>query len=357
VLIRLAVLTALVVSCRVAFAATYCVSSVSELSAALEAGATDSDTVRIELVRGDYAGDFAYVREDTESSPSVFLSGGWDVGCASMAKPPTHIAGSLVFTGKALFPIYPVAVDEVSIDGYLRTNTSSTIDIEDVQVGGAFTVECCGSLTLERSLILGANIDISTAGNRTSVMRNNVFAGSLDDFYWIDQTDSPGSLIMRGNTFHFAQGGITGVIWFGVEEIRNPASFEFSRNLVTHTPTLQMNFDMDLDGNGDFIVPALAAFDNWIGFETNSLTLSPDDLFSGKGNVVGDFALPYVEPDDATDVHLRAGSPMIDYSEPQPQDFDDFDRDGHPRVFDGRVDVGAYEQLGIFRSGFDVASG
>jgi len=352
---RFVIMTCLLAAAPFSYGADYCVSTTDELSAAVGAAAADTNPSIIKLRSGDYVENIVYSQQNTGSNlPGIEMSGGWDAACEQPESGQTRIVGNVAFTGVQEFPHYPVVLSHLMVTGELATRTWSAVEIRDVQSVGGLDIGCCaGPLAIERSAFFGEVVDIATSGHGASILRNNVFAGALGNFDWFDQSDGEGSVTLRGNTFHFTHGRGGGIIVFAVKTHREPAAFEFSRNLMTHAEANAVLFQIDLDDDDDFIEPPFTAADNWIGFEAGRLTLTPPDMLAGNGNVVGEFPLPYRNADDPSDVHLRSGSPMIDYSEPDALDLDDFDMDGHPRIFDGRVDVGAYEALGIFRSGFD----
>ena len=74
-LARIAALGFLLLGTSSAVAATYCVSNSTELNAALTAAKMDPDSVaRIDLVEGDYVGDFIYATTVADQATTHLLA-------------------------------------------------------------------------------------------------------------------------------------------------------------------------------------------------------------------------------------------------------------------------------------------
>jgi hypothetical protein len=348
---------ALMAFARVASTGEYCVSNAAQLTAALTSAASDPDAVAsIKVEAGEYPGNFVYASTVSgQNSPAIELTGGWLNGCASQGGERPHISGTLTLTGID-YAFYPIVVSQLSVDGQLFTRTFGSVTVSDSRVnGGGIDVGCCTSaIIFERNMIAGQNAQFVTAGSYTSsVIRNNVFTG-LNSFY-IDNESQGDRFTIRGNTILFMPSQF--VVGIELATTSDTTTIEFGRNLIASAngvwPYGGGLINFNLDENNNHLYPPINVFDNWIA--TGQYNLVQDALwaFAGNGNVVSQFALPFVSAVPPYNLHLLSGSPMIDYSLPIAADVGDTDLDGNPRMFDGKVDVGAYEQQGIFKNGFD----
>jgi hypothetical protein len=265
------------------------------------------------------------------------VSGEWLPDCSVRTNEPSTILGDLSFGG-AGNPIYPIALDRLSIDGNLYTQVDGRITASQLRVDGVAKFNCCApELSITRSRFSGREFHAATSGELTlHRLANNVFSSLT--FYWFDNSVGESVVHFQNNTV------LTG--HFSIWVYRNTTSLKFKRNLIT--PPTVTRF-CTTAGAKDAL---LDASDNWLGFTTFDITLGCPKL-EGNGNVIELFPSPYMSDTPPYDLHLRPGSPMIDYSPPIDEDIADTDFDGNPRLFDGSVDVGAYEAQGIFRSGFE----
>ena len=342
-----------------AYAIEFCTTTSYELSAALTQAATlDDDSIaEIRVVSGIYDGSFMYVSPRAfDATPAVSISGGWAPGCLVSFGAPSVLTGDLVFTGPQ-YSTYPLSVSRMVINGMLATRSDGTFTLRDSTIGGDLSAPCCvGGVFIERNAVFGSNVLIETStvlgGSSTSVIRNNLFSGHLNEFAWRDLNHS-GSITFRGNTVHFSSSS-----WpnFRLAILSGDSvSTDFRRNLITTIGYTSVT--IDLDGNGNFVIGPKWIEDNWIDVPASQITLKPAGLLNDNGNVTAAFDLPYVSAEPPYDFRLVPGSLQIDYSPPSADDAKDYDIDGFPRVMNGMVDIGAYETFVdvIFQDGFEQA--
>jgi hypothetical protein len=337
---RIVVATGLAANTFPAFPSEYCVHDAIELTAALQSASTDTDSVAsIKLQSGEYDGDFTFWADRPhQASPTVELSGGWDATCSGLTTSRSRVIGELAFDG-SVYPECPVVLDQVSVEGELRTNVMGAVTATRLTVDGIADFACCASsLVVERSWFSGQEFHAATGGERAiHRFANNVFAG-IGTFYWFDQSTTASTVVFRGNTAVLSDFDV----WVSADDTR----FTFARNLIAAPDQGRFCLSAGVDDS------LLVTQDNWIGLAPYSIPSGCAEM-KGSGNVVEEFPSPFASATEPYDLHLRPGSPMIDYSEAADEDAAETDFDGNPRLFDGRVDVGAYEAMGIFNNGFE----
>ena len=333
-----------------ASAATFCVSSPSDLQAALATAAFNNQSDIINLVEGTYVIPAALVHHATENE-DLYLFGGYAPGCSGLA----YTGAKSIIDGSGNRRLLDFSTrGAVTL---LRMGWQNGIS---TATGNAFIIFPQNSATANLRIVQNVfrNIDgyadsnvwvvpIYAGANGLVDIEDNLFTGIV--------SKQPGR-----NAIRLRSGNYSGT--YAGRFINSTVT----GNVVLHAATLNEG-TLTLDGNQ---TPWLAASnlmwgnsgDYDLGLQI-STSLHNNDIGAYKGAPIDGIGTnPSVDPQfvDAPnhDFHLNSTSPLRDAGMPSvPGGIFLRDLDDNPRVQFGAADIGAYEiqQLGdlIFANGFD----
>ena len=135
-------------------AATFCVSSASELETALATAASNGEDDTVQVVQGNYFGNFIYA--STEAF-NISIEGGYTTTCSSRVVD----ASNTVLDGSNSESVLVFSSNQIanfSVDGLTMQNgTAQTIGPSGGTSGGGLKVSTNGSLTLTNSTVSGSS--------------------------------------------------------------------------------------------------------------------------------------------------------------------------------------------------------
>ncbi|WP_296703164.1 InlB B-repeat-containing protein [Thiocapsa sp. UBA6158] len=374
-------------------AAVFCVADATGLQAALTAASSNGEDDQIQIVQGTYVGNFVYA---TTQANALAMQGGWTAGCAGREIDATNTVLDGGQAGTVLVLSAPNVAPHLAVEGLTLRNGLRTSGC-----GGGIhaTLLRTGRVTVTDSLIVANTVTSSSASASgggiclygTAILTNNQIQNNTSSAYsssygggaYIDSLVSDGTFRLINNIFHqnsasssglgnshgggiyirnsYAQptyallsltnnnfhgneaayGGSAHLSLSGNESLYSTA---FYNNLFWNN-VANGNEGADLwvanDPNGNYLaVPVLFSHNS---FDQNE----PRGFFSQLPITINLSNLDQVDPlfvdADNGDLHLSAGSPMIDAGDPDTPDLPETDLDDNPRVVNGLVDIGAYE--------------
>jgi len=331
------VVIAAALSCPPATAATWCVASAGDLRAKLLVAANNGEDDTIKLVRGTYlvaGNEFSF---NSTQAFGLVVNGGFNPGCTSTNQDARDTALDGGGTSQVLNITSPgsVALRYLTIRNGLRSGSSggglqmlgSTASSQltlafnilrdntsDYAVGAAI-IDGEGEMHINGNLVTGNH----APGNGGLY----VYGGSTTNVYMTNNT-------FAGNT---ASGGSGTIVFLNYRNPAAPSSFLANNIFWSNTASSDLSFydGRSLLDHNDYAVidgaPAAGSIAN----------TSVDPQFAG----VGTFQLARTSPLLGAGTLVPAGGlPGIDL-------------EGHPRIWNGFVDFGAYERGDrIFDDGF-----
>lgn len=322
-------------------AATYCVDTPVELTAAINAAEANGEDDEIRLVGGTYASSTAFHFQSTEAHSIAFV-GGHAANCTEPGTEGSTIDGEQKRRGLiVLNPAGDTVVENLTFVRGLSTNNR----------GGALRVTSdAGDVRIDSNVFLANRADdyagalAVTVANGSMRVRNNLaFANSAADVGAFELVQNAGEAHVVGNTIvanssegDFAPGGLY---------IGGVAHFVISNNIIwNNLPEKPGPFDVDfLSSAGSH-----SRYSNDIGVVSNGSVadevageLSVDPQFASCGFLCIGF-----EP--------GRGSPLVDAGVDAPEGgMTATDLAGKPRTIGPHVDIGAFENDVLFADGFD----
>jgi hypothetical protein len=321
---------------------TVCVTDAAGLQAALNAADGSTDTTVIEVARGTYnvGGSPLSFHSTSMTQGQLDITGGYNADCSALIKNPalTVLDGAGVSRVLDIVSANGISVRYLTIqNGAAPSNFTGGMIVESTNGGvivdynifrnnsatnfaglGAyiFGPSATSALHVDGNLIVGNSASSSFAagvvenlGTGSTYVTNNTIAGNTTTS---NSSSNDGSLVLRFGTAPFASNNIA---WGNTR-----ADLD-----VANAPLL-MNNDIGVIGNGGIIDAASAG------------NLAVDPQFSAT-----------------TDFHLQATSPLLGAGTLTPAgNLPTIDIEGHPRSYNGLVDMGAYERGDkIFADGYD----
>jgi predicted outer membrane repeat protein len=370
-------------------AATWCVGSATDLTAALSAAESNGEDDLIQVVQGTYNGNFVYF---TNEAYSLTIKGGYTVDCASRVVDPanTVLDGqgaatvlALESTGLAV----AMSVDGVTLqhgansDGgglYVRPSAGD-VTLTNIVIGnntatyrgGGVYVGLAATVLIDHAILSDNTAGTSGGGlyvdgavtvtlTNTTVSGNTAArdgGGSMLNVattFTIDNTifgnngasDGGGLYVWKvtaltlTNTTVTANAAINGGgLWVQLHGNSDQANI-YNNIFWANDAILGAGADVYLnnDGNGDFVPSAVNLFHNDFDYNTLYMTL-PMPIDASNLDAQDPLFV------DATqgDYHLQGGSPVIDMGDNAAPALPTTDLDGNPRIMRGVVDMGAYE--------------
>ena len=292
----------------VASGATFCVDNATDLQTALTTAANNDKDDTIQIVQGTYNGNFAYVSYE---SNSLTVEGGYTSGCASWVIDPANTVLDGGGTDNVLALVTNDIAANFSVEGLKFQNGSAST----VEFGGGLYARTRGDTTLTNNIFSG-NTAYSGGGAyvvyETSTLTNNTFTG---------------------NTASYQGGGIW-IKFFG-----NSYAGKLYNNIIwNNTAPTAADLYIDNTGYDPFFPGPVELFNNDFDqsasgiYITKPFTIDPSNLDNSDPLFVG-----------GGDYRLTASSPCINAGNNDAPDLPATDKDGQPRIFDGTVDMGAYE--------------
>lgn len=349
--LRLGLLLALLISARCGHAATFCVNTASELLAAINTAGSNGEDDVIRIKTGTYVGSTGVAAFHYASNQSfdISLQGGWvtlvTFDCGRQVDDPT----ATVLTGSNFNRALQMSGNP-GTSGDMVIENLTLRDGNTTEGGGGLRVQGSGSFTgnlrVERvyfdsnvSDSLGGGADISTAG--TIELRNNVFFGNHADA-------SVGAAVI---TALFANANAV-------------------RSFIGNNTVVANSCGTTSCETGGFLVfgsARAAVYNNAFAFNDGNdvqfsgasadLLYNNINQFAGSPvTVIGnlDLADPLFANVLALDFRLRFESPLRNGGGAG-FNLGEVDFDGAPRINDGQVDMGAYENSEVlFKSSFET---
>jgi len=369
-------------------AANFCVTSSSQLQAALGAAADNGEADEIQIAQGNYLGNFTY---QSQESYKLTIRGGYASDCASRVADPTNtvlLAGS---AGSVLTVDMEGGAD-VECEGITFRNGSA-------QQGGGLHITTIGNVTLSNNIVQGNRAaefggGMNITSNGTVTLSNNTIYQNQSDYYAGGAAIHAGTLIMtanvvRGNSAEGAAGGIwasggsvslinnlfygNSAVWYhgatliegdAVKVINNTIAYNHAEGLGAGL-TVKLNEDSD-----SAVIYNNIIYGNSGYYEGNDLAIFNDENENGTPSPVSllnndfdqstagtDITIPFsIDPSnldnadplfantETSDYHLTQGSPCIDTG--ASTEAPSTDIEGTARPQGAGFDMGAYEYVG-----------
>jgi hypothetical protein len=339
-------------ACGASNAATFCVSSASELQAALNIAASNNEGDLIELVEGTFTLS-AMLTHHTSEVRNLLLIGGYVPGCSALA----DAGAKSVIDGGGTRPLLDLAAPgDVLLLRLVWQNGLATAQHNAMLIYPP--TGSSGNLRILQNVF--SNIDGYADANTVVPPVYLRTRAQLD----VDDTRFTGiASAYPGRAAVILDGGAgTSSDGHGGRFINNT----FTDNLVPHSSG-DNDGALRLVGTPDsWLVANNILWDNAADYDlqlSSHTSLYHNDIGTYRGTPIdGIGSNPAVEPmfvDAANDnYHLRADSPLLNAGlHSIPGGVNTYDLDGNPRVMFGEVDIGAYElqQLpdAIFTDGFE----
>jgi len=204
----------------------------------------------------------------------------------------------------------------------------------------------------------GGGLSLFSYGSSVNILlRNNLFVGNIAGNSSLSCPGGCGGGVYVGvfssflefwevefinNTFSDNTAPRGGGVFILYKEDNNSAALH---NNIFWNNTAPEGADIGIqnDGNGNFIAAPVTLFNN--DFDQSSA-----GFFSELPIVIDPSNLDHVDPlfvnSLGSDYRLNAGSPVIDQGDNSAPNLPTTDLDGNPRIVDGTVDMGAYENQG-----------
>ena len=350
------------------FAATFCVATADELTAALSAAQQDTaSTDEIRIRTGHYSAPAGGWHVDVAQRGIAIVGGFTDAGCGVEAQD----ASLTVLDGHQ--EVRPLTIDTSFV--FLQNPPLQMITVRGLtfenglggQVGGLKISDAGpiypGTILVERNIfrdnvatnyqqdnsagaLLAATDGPDFSGNVFLVVRGNLFSGNR-------APDGAAALLFSNNRIDVANNTVSGNQSFDDALTKRTAFATFTLTGIAYSNNIFWANNPDgLDGTFD--LRGDNAFRADIGAE-----LFNNDLQAVSGTPKTDSGSKSVDPAfvDAPGGNLRlaAASPLIDAGTDTPAGgLSDADLDGSARVQGAHVDIGAYEFADpIFHDGFD----
>ena len=324
-----------------------CVHNPAELQAALDAATGSTQETFIELARGAYATTTPFTFYSLASTQGQLdVTGGYDDACTASEQTPsrTILDGGAASVVMKLESWNGISVRWLTIqNGYQPSNVDGTAGLSVESITGGVIVHYnilrnnVGNYGFA-AMYVGLTPDSfgETSSAALSVWGNLIVhnTGADSPAAAIVYSTSSGAVYLTANTIADnvltqTGAGLTG----GISVLGNTTYI--SNNIVYGSS--DNTYDLDASGT-----PVLT--DNDIGFSF----ASADASSSGNMSIVPRFV-------GNGDYHLRANSTLLGVGTLTPAgDLPTIDLDGHARMFDNAVDLGAYEHGDeVFADGFD----
>jgi hypothetical protein len=316
-------------------ATTVCVTDVAGLQAALSAAEGNTTTTVIEVARGTYnlSGAALTFTSSAAGQGQLDITGGYSADCSTIIENPalTIIDGDSLSGVLSLTSTAGISVRYLTIQNGLKAQNAGL----DVTVSGGgiiidYNIFRNNRATDERSALaasIGGSGNMHIDGNLIvdNTANSNVGGGEVDNL-------GTGSTYITNNTI--ANNTITGTLFngYGGLFVYGSTSPNVSNNIFWG------NTNLDFDSTSN---PVLVDNDyGTIGGNQSSNTgaLNVDPQFSSSSNF-----------------HLLPSSPLLGAGTLSPAGgLPTIDVEGHPRSYNGFVDMGAYERGDvIFANNFD----
>jgi hypothetical protein len=340
--------------CGASNAASFCVSSASELQAALNVAATDNEGDLIELVEGTFTLS-ATLTHNTSEVHNLILIGGYVPGCTALGS----AGAKSVIDGGGVRPLLDLAAPgEVLLMRLVWQNGVATADHNAILIYPP--VESSGSLRILQNVFR----DIDGYADTHTVVRP-VYMGAGGQLSIDDSLFKGIASVYDGTPAIILRGGV------GISSDSHAGRFinnTFTGNFVPHS-SLSNQGALWLTGateSNSWLVANNILWGNAADYDlelSSHTSLYHNDITAYRGTPIdGIGSNPAVDPAfvDAANgnYHLRANSPLLNAGlHSIPGGIATYDLDGNPRDVFGEVDIGAYElqQLpdAIFSDGFE----
>jgi hypothetical protein len=336
----------------------WCVSSATELQAALTAAETNSLDDVIKLVQGTYYGNFVF---ESSEGHSITLKGGYNGGCVGRLLEPANTILDATSLASVLH-LYNTNGGDVFVEGctvrhgegtsygagmdilsYLSSGPSGMVTItnniiaeNEAEWGGGLYVTCGSDSGTAGDVIVTNNF---IAGNKASQCGGAVTIESYS-------SGTAGMVTFTNNTVTANDAESDGGVWFMLLPLESSGTINCYNNVIWGNTANTSSADINL----------------YIGTNTangynNNYSDMPGSWANGGGNINVDprFVDPGYWDDNGTpgdptddiwingDYHLRSNSPCIDKGTASAPELPATDCDGDPRIINGAPDMGADE--------------
>jgi hypothetical protein len=343
--------TCLLIAAASAQAHTYCADSAASLQAALTAasdnGPNDNEDNTIQIVTGTYntadIGSAAFFNYSNQTSArKLDINGGYSSGCSAIIKNPeltiidgggtTHLFGSE--------SIGDVSVRYLTFQNGRTANTDSygAVEINTISTSNGPVIFDQNIVRNNRAGFCDGGFTIFVTGTSTLQFENNLIVGNA-------------ATTCDGAGLIYDEGGAANII-----------NNTFAQNSVAYMPT-------SATGGLEFYVaiaasPPIDTMSNNIfwansGYDVETTAVLVNNEFSSNQDMMDPTSTGNFTADpqfsSSTDFHLLPTSPLLGQGTLTPTGgLPTIDIEGHPRSYNGFVDLGAYERGDeIFGNDFD----
>ena len=240
-------------------ASDFCVDNVADLESALLTAQSNAQADRIQLVQGNYSGNFVYTSTEWHG---LEILGGYSAGCASRTIDPENTVLSGAGGGNVLAVTAGLRAD-FTLEGVTLSDGDASADN-----GGGLMVVCPSDVTLARNIL--SNNSAATRGGG-AYLETNARRVTLTDNRIIDNTNdglyiAAAFVTLTGNRIHAnssegvdisASGGLV-----SMSDNVVSANDGHGANLIAANALLNGNWFEDNGENGASVSAELTATDN-----------------------------------------------------------------------------------------------
>lgn len=338
-LVKLLVPTLALLACVPAAANVWCVSTAVDLRAKLVVAQANGEDDTIKLVRGTYLDGGNEFRYTSTQGFALVVNGGFDAGCTKTQQDPRLT----ILDGGGLTQVFSTDSHGSVAIRYLTIQNGR----RDGSAGGGFQMYGTGAAS---AVILAINIFRNNTSDFATSVGAIVVEGAvhLNGNLIVDNhtpaanglsiNGGPNALVyltnntIAGNTTGNGSGGF---VYFTSANAASPSLYASNNIMWGNTAGSDFQF---FGGGAELIDNDIGVVD---GFQTSGST--------GNVSVAPGFI-------SVSDYYLSATSPLLQAGTLTPiGGLPSVDLEGHPRTFNGFVDIGAYERGDtIFDDGFEL---
>jgi hypothetical protein len=327
---------------------TYCAHNATELSTALtdagNGGTHNGQSNVVHITDGTFTTSAAPFFFGTTSAADLTLDGGWNTSCTIQNLSP----GMTVLDGGGSTQVLSIGTNGDLTVAHLTirngnygvsAGSGAAIALNGLDAG-AILIFSNNVVRDNVSTFGGGGAGLAISGNGTVTVENNLFTGnSSTTAAALAVSLTVGTAYLTNNTITHNTNSTSAS---SITSIGASTATGYVSNTISYANLGPGIRDFYLYGTGK----VLFVHDDYSSIDGGAAAAG------GTGNFAG------VDPKfaSASDFHLKSSSPVLRAGTTIPSGgLPDKDLDGNPRIFAGKIDLGAYENVdAIFFNGFDA---
>jgi hypothetical protein len=323
----------------------YCAHDATELAADLadagNGGAHNGQNNIVHIASGTFTTSSAPFFFGTTSGADLTIDGGWNTSCTIQNLSP----GTTVLDGGGLTQVLSIGTNGDLTVAHLTIRNGNSGGV------GSGAAIALNGLDASAILIFGSNVvrdnvntvsgsaGLAISGSGTVTVENNLFTGNSSTSVAAFSVGlTVGTAYLTNNTITNNTNSTNGSAITSIGASTATGYVSNTISYANHGPSIK---DFFLYGTGK----VLFVHDDYSTIDGGTAAAG------GTGNFTS------VDPKfvSATDFHLKSSSPLLRAGTTTPSGgLPDKDLDGNPRIFAGKIDLGAYENVdAIFFNGFN----